>query len=79
MLICSINEQGPYRLFQRNLIFVQESKLIMDQWNLSLRLGQISLESLHKFQALTELRQGLGALSQPKPSQINERRTLWDV
>lgn len=57
-----INMQGAYSLFHWNLKFVQDSKLIIDERNLSLCLGQITLENLQEFHTLTKLCQCLGGL-----------------
>lgn len=69
-----INKRGAYSLFHWDLIFVQDSKLFMDERNLSFRLGQISLKSLQELQALTKLSQTLGGLSQSRHTQSNKHK-----
>lgn len=67
-----MHKWGTYILFHINVIFVQDSKLVVDERNQSFCLGQITLKSLQEFQALTKLHQCLGGLFQPKHTHTNK-------
>lgn len=60
------DERSTYSLFHWDLIFVQKSKLIMNNRNLRFCLDQIALESHQEFQSIVKLLQCLRGVCQPE-------------